>query len=132
VNVLLSNGSVHLRPRTPCPTLHSVNASELDKLLNFAELSQSEAARQLDIDPRTMRRYLAGDLAIPRAVEIAIKAVTETWSPTLQLREVNKRLRDVAQLAEKELERIAAGDEDCRRIARSALKRIVDIKARLS
>jgi len=77
-----------------------------------------------------MRRYLAEDVAIPLVVEIAIRAISETWSPTLQLREVNARLRHIAEFAEKELERIAGGTEDCRRTARSALKKIIDMRTR--
>jgi hypothetical protein len=80
-----------------------MKATELRKLLDSVDLSQSEAARQLDIDPRTMRRYLADELPIPRVVEIAIRAVSESWSPTVQLREVNARLRQIAEFAEKAL-----------------------------
>jgi hypothetical protein len=35
-------------------------------------LSQVKAAKLFDADPRTSRRWAAGDLDIPRAVEIAL------------------------------------------------------------
>jgi len=76
-----------------------------------------------------MRRYLVGEIEIPRMAEVAIKCITGTWSPTLELREVNARLRHIAEFAEKEFGRIANGTEDCRRIARKALKKIIDIRA---
>jgi predicted transcriptional regulator len=103
--------------------------TQLQRLLDAANLSQSEAARELGINPRSMRRYLVGEIEIPRMAEVAIKCITGTWSPTLELREVNARLRHIDEFAEKELEKIAGGAEDCRRIARNALKRIVDIRA---
>ena len=34
--------------------------------------SQLEAARQLDVEPRTVRRWVAGDRAIPSPVRIAL------------------------------------------------------------
>lgn len=51
--------------------------NQLRKLLNSAGLSQSEAARQIDITDRNMRRYIAGDLPIPRTVEFALLYVIE-------------------------------------------------------
>lgn len=36
-------------------------------------LSQVGAARLLGVDPRTSRRWVAGDLAIPRAVALALR-----------------------------------------------------------
>lgn len=49
-----------------------MTANELRSLLEAAGLSQRGAARQLDIDERTMRRYCAGELPVPRAVEYAL------------------------------------------------------------
>ena len=51
--------------------------AQLTKALKHADLSQSEAARRLGIDPRTMRRYISGDLAITLVVELALRYVTE-------------------------------------------------------
>jgi hypothetical protein len=50
-----------------------VTAKQLQKLLDSAGLSQRGAARDLDIDERTMRRYVAGDVPIPRTVEYAVR-----------------------------------------------------------
>jgi DNA transposition AAA+ family ATPase len=46
--------------------------AQLRKLLEKAGLSQSGAAREIDIGDRTMRRYIAGDLPIPKVVELAL------------------------------------------------------------
>jgi transcriptional regulator with XRE-family HTH domain len=51
--------------------------AQLTKALKQADLSQSEAARRLGIDPRTMRRYISGDLAITLVVELALRYVIE-------------------------------------------------------
>lgn len=55
------------------------------KLLERAGLSQSEAARQLEISDRTMRRYVSGETRVPRAVVYAILHV------------INKRKDDTIQ-----------------------------------
>ena len=46
--------------------------TDLRALLARAGLSQRAAARELHIDPRTMRRYCAGQLPVPRAIELAL------------------------------------------------------------
>ena len=48
---------------------------QLSKLLEKNGLSQSEAARQLGIADRTVRRYVSGDLEIPKVVELALETV---------------------------------------------------------
>lgn len=45
--------------------------AELERL----GLSQVGAANALGIDPRTMRRYLAGDLKITKRVQLALAAL---------------------------------------------------------
>jgi hypothetical protein len=50
-----------------------MNAKELRRSLESHELSQSAAARELGIDPRTMRRYIAGDAPVPKVVELALQ-----------------------------------------------------------
>jgi hypothetical protein len=52
--------------------------SQLRKLLEAHELPQTVAARELGIDPRTMRRYIAGaktkgGLPVPKVVEYALR-----------------------------------------------------------
>jgi hypothetical protein len=49
-----------------------MTAAQLVKLLEKAGLSQLGAARRLGVDPRTIRRYVAGDLPVPRVVELAL------------------------------------------------------------
>ena len=51
---------------------------QLRDLLTRAGLSQRGAARELGIDERTMRRYVAGDLPVPRVVELALTALLRT------------------------------------------------------
>jgi hypothetical protein len=109
-----------------------MTSTQLKRLLNAAELSQAEAARQLDLDPRSMRRYIAGDVEIPRVVGIAIQAITDTWNPTLELRARNLHLREVGLFAERELKRIADGVVDSRRVARNALDKITAMRGRKS
>lgn len=48
-------------------------------LLTFAGISQSEAARSLGIDPRTMRRYVAlkDPMVMPYATMIALEVLVE-------------------------------------------------------
>ena len=46
---------------------------QLQKFLDDAGLSQRGAARELNIGERTMRRYIAGDLPVPRVVEFALR-----------------------------------------------------------
>lgn len=48
---------------------------QLRQKLEREGLSQSEAARLIGIDPRSMRRYLKGDTPIPRVVEYALEYV---------------------------------------------------------
>jgi hypothetical protein len=54
-----------------------VTANQLQKLLDRAGISQRGAARELDINERTMRLYIAGDAVIPRTVELACKYLWE-------------------------------------------------------
>lgn len=49
-----------------------MTAIQLRRLLDRAGLSQRGAARKLEIDERTMRRYVAGDQPVPKVVEFAV------------------------------------------------------------
>ena len=51
-----------------------MNATELRELLSEAGVTQRAAARELQINERTMRRYAAGE-PIPRVVELALQQV---------------------------------------------------------
>jgi hypothetical protein len=53
-----------------------VTTTELRQRLTTAGLSQRAAARMLDINERTMRRYASGALLIPRTVELALQVIS--------------------------------------------------------
>ena len=48
---------------------------ELRQLLRGIGLSQVAAAKAIGINPRTMRKYVAGDLKVPRVVELALRGL---------------------------------------------------------
>lgn len=50
-----------------------MTATQLKKLLDLAGLSQRGAAKELDINERTMRKYVAGEAVVPRTVEYALR-----------------------------------------------------------
>lgn len=54
-----------------------MTGKQLQSLLDRAGLSQRGTAKLLGINERTMRRYCAGDSAIPRTVEYAVLWVAE-------------------------------------------------------
>jgi plasmid maintenance system antidote protein VapI len=55
-----------------------MTALQLQRLLDRAGISQRGAAKALEINERTMRKYVAGDAVIPRTVELACKYLWET------------------------------------------------------
>jgi hypothetical protein len=55
--------------------MNECTPKQLRALLEKARLSQQGAAKVLDIDPRTMRRYIAGELPVPRAIYLAILGI---------------------------------------------------------
>ena len=46
--------------------------AQLQRLLARAGLSQRGAAKALEINERTMRKYIAGESRIPKTVELAL------------------------------------------------------------
>ena len=52
------------------------DADRLRHRLTALGLTQRGLARQLDVDERTVRRYCAGDVAVPRVVWLALDALT--------------------------------------------------------
>jgi len=50
-----------------------MNAKQLQRFLDDGGLSQRGAARELAISERTMRRYVAGELPVPRSIELALR-----------------------------------------------------------
>jgi predicted transcriptional regulator len=49
-----------------------MTAKQFRKILEGGLITQRQAAEDLGISERNVRRYLAGDLPIPRVVELAI------------------------------------------------------------
>lgn len=49
-----------------------MTGNQLKRALQKAGLSQRGAAKALDINERTMRRYISGEQPIPRVAEYAI------------------------------------------------------------
>ena len=50
---------------------------QLQRLIDRAGLSQRGLARELGINERHMRRYIAGDSVIPKHVEIVMTCICE-------------------------------------------------------
>ena len=96
---------------------------QLQKLLDRVGLSQSEAARQIGLDPRSMRRYLSGETEIPRTVEILLMLITDP--DTGKIRASNLRLRSILGAVESDLRKIAGGATDAANVARKAANKIV-------
>jgi plasmid maintenance system antidote protein VapI len=56
-----------------------MTALQLQRLLDRAGLSQRGAAKVLEINERTMRKYCSGDAKIPKTVELALYYLTQTY-----------------------------------------------------
>jgi transcriptional regulator with XRE-family HTH domain len=52
-----------------------IKAKDLKELLQYEGISQTELARMLGIADRTVRRYIAGDLPMPRMFQLAVHCV---------------------------------------------------------
>jgi transcriptional regulator with XRE-family HTH domain len=50
---------------------------ELQKMIQAAGLTQREVAKVLNINERTMRRYVLGELPIPKVIELAVTCLVE-------------------------------------------------------
>lgn len=55
-----------------------MTALQLQRLLDRAGLSQRGAAKALEINERTMRKYVSGDSKIPKTVELALLYLDST------------------------------------------------------
>jgi hypothetical protein len=53
-----------------------MNARQLQTLLAKSGYSQRRAAREIDINERTMRKYVAGDAPIPRTVALSLERLS--------------------------------------------------------
>ena len=58
-----------------------MTAGQLKKALAKANLSQRGAAKLLEINERTMRRYISGEQPVPRVVEYALYWIASTATP---------------------------------------------------
>jgi plasmid maintenance system antidote protein VapI len=61
-----------------------MTAVQLQRLLDRAKLSQRGAAKALEINERTMRKYCAGDSPIPRTVELALLYLDSQFNPAVE------------------------------------------------
>lgn len=71
------NGTVRAGNRDYCEprakvTHKHMTGPQLQKLLDSAGLSQRGAAREIGVNERTMRKYVAGESKIPKTVELAL------------------------------------------------------------
>lgn len=53
----------------------TTDATRLRSTLARLGLSQRGLARELDLDPRLVRRYCTGEIAVPRAVWLALETL---------------------------------------------------------
>ena len=66
---------------------HNPDPEYIRLLLSRIGISQAKAAKQLGIDPRTMRRYVLGELDCPYPVQFCLEAMlraAETRSSVLR------------------------------------------------
>lgn len=54
-----------------------MTAKQLQALLDKAGKTQRGMSQEIGISERNMRRYCAGDLPIPRVVELAVRCVAQ-------------------------------------------------------
>jgi plasmid maintenance system antidote protein VapI len=58
-----------------------MTAMQLQRLLDRAGLSQRGAAKALEINERTMRKYVSGDSVVPKTVELALRWLESQANP---------------------------------------------------
>lgn len=58
-----------------------MTALQLQRLLDRAGLSQRGAAKALEINERTMRKYVSGDSPVPKTVELALLYLASQANP---------------------------------------------------
>lgn len=54
-----------------------MTGAQLQKLLDSAGMSQRGAAKEIEINERTMRKYVSGESPIPKTVEYAVLWITK-------------------------------------------------------
>lgn len=58
-----------------------VTALQLQRLLDRSGLSQRSAAKALEINERSMRRYCSGEQPVPKAIELALLYLASQANP---------------------------------------------------
>lgn len=58
-----------------------MTAAQLQRLLDKMGETQVGMAKRLGISDRNMRRYVSGELPVPRVVELAIRCMADHMSP---------------------------------------------------
>jgi hypothetical protein len=58
------------------PYTRAMTPTGLRKFLDEQDLTQIGLAMLLEIDPRTVRRYVSGDSEIPKVIELACRGLT--------------------------------------------------------
>lgn len=58
------------------PYTRIMTPTQLRRFLEEQELTQLALAMALEIDPRTVRRYVSGESEIPRVIELACRGLT--------------------------------------------------------
>jgi plasmid maintenance system antidote protein VapI len=58
------------------PYTRIMTPTQLRKFLDAQDLTQVGLAMALEIDPRTVRRYVNGESEIPRVIELACQGLT--------------------------------------------------------
>ena len=59
-----------------------MTGGQLQRLLDNAGKSQRGMAKELGISERNMRRYVSGELPIPRVVELAVRCLLQHSNQT--------------------------------------------------
>jgi plasmid maintenance system antidote protein VapI len=57
------------------PYTWAMTPTQMRRFLAEQDLTQVELAMALEIDPRTVRRYVNGESEIPRVIELACQAL---------------------------------------------------------
>ena len=65
----------------PDSTLHNPAPEYIRGLIERSGLTQVQAAIRIGIAPRTMRRYLAGELVTPYLVQFALEVLAQREFP---------------------------------------------------
>jgi hypothetical protein len=100
--------------------------NQLQRFLDEAGMSQRGAARELGIGERTMRRYVAGELPVPRPIELALRYLQRY--PT-DLDSLSAIERDEVKTAQREIRALRPGKRPITPLPlRNALGEFVEVR----